>query len=88
MNKDKKYHTYTKFGITLYVEVITVSGGKVDKIPNVRWDCEMWIEKGEDWYVFHRKELKNKVVRVVTPEMWQTAVYDKLLFLQEKTPRK
>lgn len=38
--------------------------------PEVGWDDELWVERGEDWYALMSDQLCPRRVRVVTREDW------------------
>jgi hypothetical protein len=66
---------YTMFGKTKNVKLVTYTNGsdgrpQLDNPPKSKWDNEIWIERGEDWYGLHHYTKNGKTVRVVTREDW------------------
>ena len=57
---------YTIFGKTRDIDVVTYTDGKRDDPPKSKWDREMWIERGEDWYGVPNKG----TVRIVERKAW------------------
>jgi hypothetical protein len=58
-----------KFGKKSMVPHVTYTNGIQDVIPKFNWDEEIWIERGEDWYVLETykkdKKKKDKVVLII-----------------------
>ena len=73
--KEKKLTTapYTIFGKTANVKVeIYVDAKYVDDVP--KWEKDLWVEQGEDWYAFANTDYKGKRVRVIKREEWIRAL--------------
>jgi hypothetical protein len=58
--------SYTAFGKTKQIPVVTYTDGKVDTIPKLSWDTEIWIERAEDYYGIPRLG----TVRVIERSAW------------------
>ena len=69
----KAWASFTKFGQTRLVPVVTFTRGKQDDDPRHRWDTDLWVERPEDYYSLMSDDLKLKVVRVVSREDWLAA---------------
>jgi len=64
---------YTIFGKTANVKVeIYVDAKYVDDVP--KWEKDLWVEQGEDWYAFANTDYKGKRVRVIKREEWIRAL--------------
>ena len=64
---------YTIFGKTADVKVeIYVDAKYVDDSP--RWEKDLWVEQGEDWYAFSNTDFKGKRVRVIKRDEWLRAL--------------
>lgn len=62
---------YSIFGKTADVKVeIYVDANYIDDIP--KWDKELWVERGEDWYAFANTDFKGK--RVIKRDEWLRAL--------------
>lgn len=64
---------YSIFGKIADVKVeIYVDANYIDDIP--KWDKELWVERGEDWYAFANTDFKGKRVRVIKRDEWLRAL--------------
>lgn len=64
---------YTIFGKTADVKVeIYINAKYVDDIP--KWEKDLWVERGEDWYAFENADYKGRRVRVITRDEWLRAL--------------
>lgn len=64
---------YTIFDKTADTKVeIYVDGIYIDDTP--KWDKDLWVERGEDWYAFMNTDFKGKRVRVIKREEWLRAL--------------
>ena len=61
------------FKKTRMVKLMTYTNGVKDEVPKTEWEEELFIERGEDWYALGSPQLKAKVVRVITRDMWSMA---------------
>lgn len=52
---------YTLFNTTRMCPVVVYKNGV--RSDDTEWDCELWVERGEDWYAL--SSLKDKRVRVI-----------------------
>lgn len=64
---------FTMFGKTKLVPLKTWSNGKMDKPAKDKWDADLWVERGEDWYALSSPQLRNKTVLIVQREDWLDA---------------
>ena len=63
---------YTKFGITKNLPVNLVQDGKEVTGKWMAWDEELFVEREEDFYALLSRQLKGKIVRVVTKRDWDS----------------
>ncbi len=70
--------SYTKFGKTAFVPLVTFTNGKQDALPKSTWDKTLWVERGEDEYALLNPEFARGTVRIVERQAWLKALAEKV----------
>lgn len=63
---------YEMFGQTRNVEVEVYRNGR--RIEGDDYEESVWIERSEDWYGFQAPSMKDKRIRVITPQLWRRGI--------------
>jgi len=70
MNPPGPLAPFTEFGETRLIPITLYVNARPVPYTGQAWDNTLWVERGEDWYAFSNQQYRDRVIRVVTRELW------------------